>query len=139
MMNNSKILRIFNALKKAKDKGVVEVELFDDFETSNNIRVVKHRLNKLLGNNDSVTVKDGKWYLDSNYWDMTRAQFEKLLDRQALEQVTIRNNITTIAIVGIMSVLPGTAYFVGLQVGQPDTITQCLETFQYEQINEIDE
>lgn len=67
--------RILSLLQKAKDKGVPETELFNDWETSNVIRVTKHRLKKIA----QITIKDGIWILDKSYWDTTPVEFRDMI------------------------------------------------------------
>ena len=73
-----KLQRIFSKLQLAKAEGVQEIDILDDLETSNNARVIKHRLNKLLGRG-SVTTKNGIWYLDKGYWEISPMEFRDII------------------------------------------------------------
>lgn len=136
MVNNSKLTRIFNLLKKAEDKGVSEADIFNDFESTGNTRVIKHRLNKIIGSN-AIVIVSGIWYLDEEYWNMTKSEFNKLLDRHSLEQISIRNNYTVFGIVAVFSILLVISSSVLYNLGRPQTIGQCLEIFNTDYVDEI--
>lgn len=131
MSNNSKLTRIFLLLQKAKDKGVLELELFDDNETAGNVRVIKHRLSKIVGE-DAIKVVSGRWYLDSEYWAVTKAQFDRDIDRLNRLHTDQKNNLTYLGIVGILSVLVVVAFFIGYSLGTPDVPEMCAAVFGYE-------
>ncbi|KKN71748.1 hypothetical protein LCGC14_0418140 [marine sediment metagenome] len=103
-----KLQRIFNSLQLAKEKGVKEVDLFDDLETSNNIRVVKHRLNKMLGP-DAVYVKHGIWYLDRTFWKLASLGFRDIIIFYELK--SLRKLVRFQVIINIF-----TALFIGLLI-----------------------
>ena len=125
MTDNSKLSRIFNQIQKAGKKGVKESTLFEDYETSNVVRVTKHRLCKMLGDSEAVLVKNGFWYLSEEYWSMTKTEFKDLMHRFTLMEISHNNTITTVAVVAIMSVLVVVAYSVGYNMGVPASIAEC--------------
>ena len=73
-----KLQRIFITLKTARAEGILESGLLDDFESGGNTRQIRFKLNKLLGKG-SVTTKDGVWYLDKSYWDLSPVEFRDLI------------------------------------------------------------
>ena len=73
-----KHVRIIKKLIEAKGKGVLEIDLLDDFEKRANTRKIKSRANKFLGS-QAITVRDGRWYLDKEYWDITPVELRDLL------------------------------------------------------------
>lgn len=74
-----KSLRIIKVLQEAEDDGILEVNLFDDDVRSNNIRVIKHRINKTLGDTQAITVdEEGVWKLNKEYWKITPIEFRDI-------------------------------------------------------------
>lgn len=94
----SKLTRIISQLQKAKDKGVQEIELLKDWETSGNARVIRHRINKILDDRNGVVTKDGVWFLSEYYWQMTRAEFKDSVWRETIKSMSFRNNLTIIIV-----------------------------------------
>ena len=80
-----KQLAIFNKLHEAKSKGVLEVDVFPDLETSNNAAKIKSVMNKILGAG-SVYTENGRWFLLSIHWDMTPLEFRDLMIFQELNR-----------------------------------------------------
>lgn len=138
MTDNSKISRIFSVLQKAKGKGIKEIDLLDDFESKGNTRVIKYRLCKFLGDSEGVVVKDGVWFLAEDYWNMTKVEFRDLMFRFMLMEISHKNSLVIIAIVGIMSVLVAVAFSVGYNMGVPDTLQRCVEQFDSDLIYETE-
>lgn len=75
----SKLTRIISQLQKAKGKGALEIDLFDDMDKSANIRKIKSRANKFLGDTQAITVVDGRWYLSKEFWSITPIEIRDLL------------------------------------------------------------
>lgn len=111
-----KQLHVLEALQKAGVDGVEESVLFNDLETSNNVNVIKCKLNKMLGRN-SIIVKMGVWYLHENYWRMTRMEFTDIMNQH--ERREARNHLyyTAVAIVAIMSSFLPLVYIAGFSHG----------------------
>jgi len=133
MTDNTKLTRIFTLLSDAKEKGVKEVDLFDDVETSNYIGVLKHRLNKMLGSN-AVVIKNGIWYLDEEYWSMTKFEFRDTMNRYELRELTHSNNFAVIGISIIFALLLIFFTVASYHVGKPNSFEQCIDIFEYEVI-----
>ena len=131
MTDNTKLTRIFTLLSEAKEKGVKEVDLFDNVETSNYVGVLKHRLNKMLGCN-AVVVRNAVWYLEDSFWSMTRSEFKDTMDRENLKEIIHNNNFTIVAISVIFAILLIFFTVAAYHVGKPNNIEQCLNVFDYE-------
>ena len=133
MVDNSRSTRIFYALQKARQKGVLESDLFNNDELSGNIRVIKHRvsLNKMLGT-DAVKVVNGMWYLASEHWDITRLEFNALLNRSDLIHMQHKNNMLMLAVVSVFGLLIVIASFMFYNLGAPNTLEECGFIFGYE-------
>ena len=104
-----KLQRIFSKLQLAKAEGVQEIDILDDLETSNNARVIKHRLNKLLGRG-SVTTKNGIWYLDKGYWEISPIEFRDII-------ISYELNNTRKIVFWSMSIALVAIFFLGLLAG----------------------
>jgi len=113
LMSNSKLTRILKQLQSAQDKGVEEIDLFIDWEKKGNARVIKHRINKIIGNGNSIVTINGIWYLAEEYWNMDRSQFKELMNRHDLRELSIRNNIITLAVVSVLAMLVIIAFIAG--------------------------
>ena len=124
MIDNTKTSRIYNSLQEAKEKGVKEVDLFDDLETANNTRVIKHRLTKILGSN-AVVIKNGVWYLDEEYWNMTKSEFKDTMNRHDHNRQNQIFSYMVLCVVAMMSILVVLAYFIGKENGSPGTLQEC--------------
>lgn len=96
-----KLAIILSKLQKAKGKGVKEIDVLTDWETKGNARVIKYRLNKIA----DVTVKNGRWYLSEHYWSMTKTEFSENMWREAVKEISFRNNLVTIIVVVIFTTL----------------------------------
>jgi len=111
-------------LQKSKEHGVLEIELFDDWEKPGNVRVIKHRLNKIIGD-DAVRIVTGRWYLSSHYWQMSRSEFIEFLNRSDLIHMNHKNNMMVLAMVGVFSVLLVGTHFISYNLGVPNSLTEC--------------
>lgn len=135
--DNTKVTRMFVLLSEAKEKGVKENDLFDSDENSNYVGVLKNRLNKTLGCKAVVSI-NGVWYLEEEFWSMTKSEFKDLMNRFSLDQISIRNNYTIFGVVAIFAVLLVITYVTGVEVGSPDTLKECGFKFGREIILEED-
>lgn len=99
-----KLAIILSKLQKARSKGVKEIEVLTDWETKGNARVIKHRLNKMLGGKNAVIVKRGKWYLAEYFWSMTRTEFNDHMWRETVREMSLKNNIV-VAVITILFIL----------------------------------
>jgi len=108
-----KLQRIFSTLKQAKTDGVKEIDLMEDLETSNNARVIRFKLNKILGKGTVKTV-DGIWYLDKAYWEVTPAEFRDIVIVNELEKARY-TVFWAVATAVILSVLLGTLMYFTLE------------------------
>ena len=139
MIDNTKTSRIYSLLHEAKEKGVKEVELFDDLETANNTRVIKHRLLKILGSN-GIEIKNGIWYLDEEYWNMTKSEFKDTMNRHDFNRQNQIFSYMVLCVVAIMSMLVTGSYFIGKEDGAQRTIQECGVIFDTElRFQDVDE
>jgi len=127
----SKVTRIFLSLQQAKESGVQEIELFNDWESGTNIRGIKHKINKML-EKDAVKIVDGRWYLCSQYWNMTRAEFQEFSHQSDIMHMQQKHNLTFLGVVCIMSILTVAFSTIGFNLGMPDTIEECGYIFGYD-------
>lgn len=72
-----KLRNIIGKLQEAKAEGLLITDLFNDWEKSVAIRVTKHRLKKIYG--IKIKSKNGKWYLDKEYWDTSPVEFRDMV------------------------------------------------------------
>jgi len=135
MVDNSKLTRIFNLLKKAEDKGVSESLIFNDLESTGNARVIKHRLNKMLDCN-AIVIVSGVWYLDEDYWSMSKSEFKDTMNRYDYNRQTQMFSYVVLGIVAVLSLLLVISASVFYNLGKPDTIGQCLESFNIDYVAE---
>ncbi len=125
MVDNTKTTRIFTLLSNAKDKGLKEIELFNDFETANNVRVIKHNLNRILGGTNAILIRNGTWYLSEDYWNMTKSEFKDTMNRYNQNQQLYMFGYIILSTVAIMAILVVSAYFIGKEGGEPRTLQEC--------------
>ena len=136
MVSNSKHARIFSELQEAKGEGILESDLFKDWENPGNTATIKSRVKNYIAKKhirglfeDAIIVENGRWYLHRHYWSATRAQVDELLERLhsdfRIKNITVRNNYTTVVVVVIFSVLLFSSY----NVGVPNTLDQCGDLF----------
>ena len=121
----SKLTRIISQLQKAKEKGVKEIELLKDWETSGNARIIRHRINKILQDRNGIVTKDGVWYLDEDYWKMTKSEFKDFLWRSQISEMNFK--LVLVSIVAMLMLVFSWVY--GYQLWQPKNIYQCAEIF----------
>jgi len=124
VVDNSKITRIFHLLQEAREKGVLEIDLFNDFEKSSNIRVIKHRLNLML-EKDSVKIVNGRWYLCSQYWNMTMSEFQTFSHKWDMIHMQHKNSMTILGVVCMFIGLVMISFFLAHNIGQPNTLEEC--------------
>lgn len=127
---NNKLTRIFSQLQRSKDKGVLEIDLLKDWETPGNTRLIKHRLNKMLGGN-AIVVKNGIWYLSEYYWSMTKNEFKESVNQMNLIYLIQKNSLVVLGVVCVLSILVVAAFTIGYILGVPNNIETC-NTISYE-------
>lgn len=143
MVNNSKHIRIFKMLQDAGDDGVSEAKLFNDLESSNNTSTIKFRVNKYIENlsvrsfiQDKIIVEDGIWKLDKYFVSLKRGDIEVLLRDFRIEQVSIRFSLTIISVVAMFLIMMTVTASVFYNLGNPETVEECLEVFGVDLIEE---
>ncbi len=137
MTDNTKISRIFILLSEAKESGVKEVDLFDDLESTNYVRLIKFRLNKMLGRN-AIVIRNAVWYLDEDYWSVTKSEFRDTMNRYELRELANSNNFMVIGLTTIFAILLIFFTVASYNIGQPDTIDACLVLFDLEAVEIIE-
>ena len=120
-MNRQEI--ILEQLQKAKHKGVDINDIFHSGENNKIIDPTLCRLREYIGNKDSVIVKNGRWYLKEEYFNVSLSAFRKMAENSMFLLAISMNKRNTIKIVLIMAILciimSGIFYFVGYESGMP--------------------
>ena len=116
----TKLERVFKTLKNKGKDGILENDLFTDLEKQGNVRKIKSVLNRRLGDKNAIYVKDGVWYLHSDFWEVGVVDFRELCRR-----ADDRNNmlILTLIFVVIATVLILTSFVLGFLIGKDISIT----------------
>lgn len=100
--------RILNALKKAKSKGVIELDLVGDIKPSYATKI-KSQINKKLGDK-AVYTELGVWYLHRAYWETPIIEFRDLMILTELRK-------TRTLVVWSVSIAIMLALFIGIIIG----------------------
>ena len=130
----SKLTRIISQLQKAKDKGVKEIDLLKDWETASNARVIRHRVNKILGDSNAVVTKDGVWYLEKNYWNITKSEFQNYMWRNQINEMS--SKIIILAVVAIVALIITMVF--SYQAGRPNNFYECSDMFDISVVEVIE-
>lgn len=137
----AKIERIFQALKKARGEGVLEVNLLTDYESPENTRGIrwklnkKHpikRINKTFDDTRAVYTEivngELRWLLHKDYWDVGITEFRDLIKRQDDRDMRFGNKVFTV----IMFVLAISSIIIGWNLGKPNNVYECAERYDYD-------
>lgn len=106
----SKPERIAKELVKAKGEGVLELKLLNDFEKTANTRKIKERVNKFFRDSNAVTIEDGVWRVDEQYWELNPREVDNIWIAYELARTR------TIVLWSITAALTF-SFFIGLIIG----------------------
>ena len=106
----SKHVRIIKLLQNAKEKGMLEIDLLDDYEKKENTRKIKSRANKFLGDGNAIKTVNGRWFLAKEYWEMNSVE---LRDLWIIDELRRTRQI----VFWSMSIALTTTFLIGILIG----------------------